>query len=157
MLRESTQYRVAEGRVYRPHPLHGNQSATLVVDTPLCWIWTCLHWLNCLHPLLIGQMVWQCSVTSWGQSSVRRTWISGWLWRDSRRHALSARWLPELRKSTMSSFVLVQEDRYLSVCLCLSVRLSLCPFNLSNVAALSPGQCGLICQRIDQSELASWH
>lgn len=62
-------------------------------------------------------MVWQCSVTSWGQSSARRTWTSGWLWRGSRGHAPWAKWRQELKKSTLSLFPPLQRDRYVSVCL----------------------------------------
>lgn len=48
---------------------------------------------------------------------MRRTWTSGWLWRDSRGHALRARWQQELKKSMLSLFPPPQRDRYLSVCL----------------------------------------
>lgn len=52
-------------------------------------------------------------------------------------------------------FICTSAGRQVPVCLSLSSDL----FNdwSCDAAALSPGQHGLICQRIDQSELASWH
>lgn len=77
----------------------------------------CVHWLKSHSLLLICQMVWQCFITFWSQSSVKRTWTSGWLWRDSRRHGTTVKWPPERQKSMTSLFLPVGEDRYMSLCL----------------------------------------
>lgn len=58
-------------------------------------------------------MVWPCSVTSCGLSSVRRIWTSGWLWRSSRGHTPRAGWPPGLQRSTRSSSLPPLDDRYL--------------------------------------------
>lgn len=98
---------------------------------------------------LPGQMVWPCSVTSCGPSSARRIWTSGWLWRSSRGHALPAGWPPGLQKSTRSSSPPALEDRSLPTHVTL-------PFGhvtlLLDPCSPPPGQRGLRCPRINQSE-----